>query len=125
MPVDGDYSEAPGDATVRVQHLEGVGGAEGFMHVKSDGGSTLVFNDMVLNMPPTRGISGWMIAPTGRPGIPRFMRFVMLKDKRALGTQLSALSEEPTLERIICGHGDSIVSEPGNVLGALVSEFCS
>jgi hypothetical protein len=69
VPVAGDYDAVPSDDTVRAIHLDGMRGTEGVLQVKSEDGSTLVFNDAILNVPVAQGFMGFFLAPTGKPSV--------------------------------------------------------
>jgi hypothetical protein len=125
VAVDGSYETAPQDDTVEITHLRGVREAEGFVRVQAPAGNTVIFNDVILNMPKTGGPIGFMIAPTGRPSIPRMMRWMTVKDRRALGAHLSELAGDTSLERIVVGHGNTIEAAAGETLRSLVGEFCA
>jgi hypothetical protein len=123
VPVDGDYDDVPRDENVRTVHLDGMQGAEGMIEVLSDNGRSLVFNDALLNVEPRSGLAGFFLAPTGRPSVPRFARWMLIKDKRALAAQLRAVAQgSAPLQRVIVGHGASIVDEPSRVLTQVADE---
>lgn len=124
VPVDGDYDAVPRDQNVRAVHLEGMKGAEGLLEVTSDDGRSLVFNDALLNMEPKGGFIGFMLAPMGRPAVPRFSRWLLVKDKRAFADHLrSAADGSAPLRRVIVGHGATIVDDPSAVLKQVADEM--
>jgi len=121
-PVDGDYDAIPRDDSVRAEHLDGMKGREGVLLVRTDGGTTAVFNDTVLNMPKSGGVMGFLLSPTGRPSVPRFQRLMMIKDKAALASHFQRIAAEG-LKRIIPGHGENIEAEAPGVLSGLATEL--
>lgn len=121
--VEGDFDQAPFDDAVRLLHLDGVSKSEGVMQVSSSDGTTLVFNDVVLNMSAQKGIMKLVLGPTGRPSVPRVVRLVMMRDKRALSTHLARLAETPRLVRVLVGHGSPIVDRPAEALRAVAREL--
>ncbi len=121
-PVNGDYEAIPRDAGVRAEHLDGMKGKEGVLLVQTDGGTTAVFNDTVLNMPKSGGLMGLFLAPTGRPGVPRFQRMVMIKNKAELAGHFDRVASNG-LVRIIVGHGDNIEKDAAGVLSGLAKEL--
>lgn len=124
VPVDGDYDAVPRDAHVRAAHLDGTNGAEGVLEVDSEDGRSLVFNDVLLNMEPKSGLAAFFLAPMGRPSVPRFSRWLLVKDKRAFASQLRNIAGTGApLRRVIVGHGATIVDRPGEVLNGLASEL--
>ena len=83
VKVDGTYADAPHDDDVRLAHLEGVKEHEGVVEVTSPGGTTLVLNDAVNNLPAAGGVLGFMLSPTGRVSLPRIFRWFFVKDRGA------------------------------------------
>lgn len=118
--VDGDYDAFPEDSMVELRYLDGLREVEGVMIVRSDGGSTLVFNDAVFNMPHGEGIPGFIFrhltASTGGPRVTRLFRMLAVKDKAAFKADLERLADTPGLKRIIVSHHRTIVDEPAAVL---------
>src|SRR5215217_5249841 len=106
VKVSGHLDELPPDADVELFHLRGLKQREGALRVRGGGQTALVFNDAVLNMAPTGGFSGFAMAPTGVLSIPRFMRWVMVKDGGALKSHLGELAASPGLSHVVPGHGD-------------------
>lgn len=121
--VDDDYADAPSDETVRMYHLRGLADREGVIEVHSADGVTLVFNDAVMNMPKLGGIPGMMLAPTGRPAVPRAMRWLMIRDARAFADHLDELAAIPKLTRVVVAHGRPITQDPASVLRSLAAEL--
>jgi hypothetical protein len=117
VPVQKAYDDGSlADADVRLEHLEGTNKGEGVMVVRSPGGETLVFNDMITNMPKLGGVVGFILAPTGRPGIPRFARWMMVKDKSAFRGHVEKLASATNLQRVIVSHGAVMSDKPAAAL---------
>jgi hypothetical protein len=120
VAVDGDYDTFPTDANVRLEHAEGVGEREGVMIVRSADGVTLVFNDLIFNMPHGKGLMGFVarhiMGSTGGPRITRLVRFFLVKDRDVLCAYLIRLSETPDLRRIIVSHHRTIEDDPARTL---------
>ena len=118
--VDGDYDAFPENPTVDLQYLDGLREVEGVMVVRSNGGSTLVFNDAIFNMPHGEGIPGFIFrhltASTGGPRVTRLFRIMAVKDKTAFKANLERLADTPDLVRIIVSHHRTIFDEPAAVL---------
>jgi hypothetical protein len=118
--VDGTYEDFAGDERVRLDHVDGVGDAEGVMRVGSEDGTTLVFNDILFNLPHGPGLGGAalrLIGSSGGPRVTRIARTFIVKDSRALARRFVALaSGAPDLVRIVVSHGDVIEKEPAEVL---------
>jgi hypothetical protein len=120
IKIDGDYDDVIGDASLTIGHLEGVAKGEGVITVRSDSGSTLVFNDAVFNMPHGRGVPGFIFrhitGSTGGPKVTRLFRMLGVKDKPALRAHLERLAETPDLKRIVVSHHIAITEDPAEVL---------
>jgi len=118
--VDGDYDDFVGDASMTLEHLDGVRKVEGVMTVCSDSGSTLVINDAVFNMPHGRGLPGFIFrhvtGSTGGPRVTRLYRMMAMKDKAAFRNHLLRLADTPGLVRIIVSHHEPITDDPKAVL---------
>jgi hypothetical protein len=123
VAVDGTFDDGPKNDDVSMAHLNGTKEGEGIVQVKSPDGTTLVLNDCVMNMPALKGIVGFFLAPTGRPGIPRFARWFMVKDKESFRGTLGQLASIPDLKRIIVSHGAMMAEAPGDKLRAAVGEM--
>jgi hypothetical protein len=121
VPVDATYAEPLGDADVRLFHLDGTRDSEGVLEVKSGERTTVVFNDAINNLPEMGGFFGFILAPTGRPSVPRIARWMMVKDKPAFCAHLQKIAATPHLERLIVSHGAMVAAEPGAVLKAVAA----
>lgn len=122
VPVDGDLDAAPSDDAVRLRHLDGCKRREGVMLVRSAGGVTAVFNDMLMNYAePQGGVMGLFIAPTGRLAVPRFARWFFASDRRALRADLERIAADD-LRRIIVSHGDRVEGDAADRLRAAAAE---
>lgn len=120
VEVDGAYEDLPPDEAVRLEPLEGLGGVEGVLQVRSADGVTLAFNDTIFNQPRLPGGFGFVyhhvIRSTGGPKVPPVARWFMVKDRRALRSHLERLAALPDLRRVIIMHGQSPESDPGGFL---------
>jgi hypothetical protein len=116
--VDGSYEDFPSDDIIQAEIPDGLGNAEGVFHV-NDGQATLLVNDLIFNHPHGTGVAGFVFKhitkSTGGPRISRVFRWMVLKDKRALGSYLHALSKKP-LNRIIVSHHEMITDSPSEVI---------
>ena len=126
VAVDGTYDAFPNSEDVRLEHLQGVREAEGVMTVRSADGVTLVFNDVLFNMPHQPGLQGWVLrlmGSSGGPRVTRFVRLVMVKDRRALRANLERLAETRDLRRIIVSHHEMINESASEVLRRVASRL--
>jgi hypothetical protein len=93
---------------IRCETLDGFGGGEGVMVVRSRDGVTIVFNDAVFNMPHGRGLSGVIVrhltGSTGGPRASRVVRLFVVKDLAAFRARLLRLADTPDLRRAIVSH---------------------
>ena len=110
LPVDLTMKEFPESDAVRFEVLEGLGGVEGVMHVRSSDGVTLVFTDAVFNLTARiPGVTGFIYhnvlgSKTG-PRVTRIARWMMVKDKKAYRAHLERLAATPDLRRVVVAHG--------------------
>jgi len=116
VPVDGSYDEDLADAAVRLLHFRGSKEREGAVVVDEPDATTLIVNDVVLNVPAMRGFMNFLLAPTGTVSVPRVSRWMILSDERAFAEHLRELARLPKLGRLVVGHGQTVVE---NVPGAL------
>ena len=118
VPVDLDYASAPADDAVSFEHLDGVAESEGVLSVRSAAGETLVFNDVLFNVPSLPGFTGFvmvLLGSTGGPKVTLVGRLLVVKDKRALRAHLERLAA-PEVRRLIPGHGDLVEDRAPEIL---------
>jgi hypothetical protein len=116
--VDHTYADAPADALVRFEHLDGTNEAEGVMRVESDDGVTLVLNDALFNVPHLPGLEGLvmkLLGSTGGPKVTRIARLFVIKDKPALRAHLERLATDDVV-RVVPGHGEMIEVDAAKIL---------
>lgn len=124
VTVNGDYGDLPADPRVRLEHLDGVRDGEGIMRVESDDGVTLVFNDLVFNMPHMPGFSGFVmrvLGSSGGPRVTRIARTFLIKEKAAVRAHLERLAATPRLKRIVVSHHQVIVDAPSATLARVAA----
>jgi hypothetical protein len=109
-----------GDPSVRYEPLDGTGGGEGMLLVRSKAGTTLVFNDVLMNMQKLPGFGGFMMGLFGftgpKPKVSGPSRMFVVKDKKALRAELEKRADTPDLVRIEVSHGDAITSDAAAAL---------
>lgn len=126
VQVDGDLDQLEGGAAVAVEHLQGLKQREGVLRVRSGEGqgTTLVFNDLIFNLPHGAGLN-WLVyrlmGTTGGPRVTRLMRLFMIADRRAARAHLERLADTEELQRIIVSHGAAITEDPAGVLRRVAS----
>ena len=124
VALDGSYADFPNDPNVSVVHLRGMKEREGAMIVRSAAGTTAVFNDAILNMKPGGGMMmGFFLAPLGRLSIPRYARWMLIKDRGELRGHLDEIAQTSGLERVIVGHGDTVNERASEALSNAAAEL--
>ena len=123
VAVDGTFDDGPKDAALRMFHLEGAKQHEGVLEVKSEGGTTLVFNDAINNLPKLGGAIGIMLAPTGRPAVPRIFRWFFVKNKKQFIDGIEQLAATPQLRRVIVSHGKMLDEHPSADMKTALTAF--
>lgn len=119
VPVDLTYEEFASGDTVSFTYPDGVGKIEAVMRVRSPRGTTLVFTDVLFNVPHAPGFSGMvlrLVGSSGGPKVTRIGKLFVVKDKAALAASLRELARTENLVRVIPGHGVFITEEPGPTL---------
>jgi hypothetical protein len=106
--VDGTYEDFPPDDAVRLEMIEGVGGMEGKMLVRSGDGVSLVLTDAVFNMDKKKDIPGYvfttLLGSAPGPRVSRLAKALLVKDRKALRGELERLAAIPELRRLIVAH---------------------
>lgn len=122
----GTFADFPADPSVSVFELDGLGGREGAMQVRSNGKTTLVLTDALFNTPHLPGIQGFLFRyvtrSTGGPRVSRLFKLAALKDKKAFRAHLERLAT-PDLTRIIVAHHETIDENAAEVLLRVAREL--
>jgi len=124
LEADGAYGDFRGDGTVSLETLDGVGGREGVMIVRSGDRVTLVFNDLLFNQPHLPGWQGWLLkilGSSGGPKVTRTARWFLLEDAPALQAHLLRLADTPGLVRLVPGHGELVEAHPAATLRGIAN----
>jgi hypothetical protein len=111
VEVAGNLDEMPKDENVELFHLRGMNEREGAIRVRGKDGTGLVFNDTLLNLESKGGVGGFFMAPTGTLSVPRFARWMMMKNGAELREHLQELAASTSLTHVGPGHGAVIGSE--------------
>ena len=125
VPVDLDFDGVPADEVLAFEHLDGVAQSEGVVRVRSVDGVTLIFNDVLFNVPKLPGFSGFvlgLLGSTGGPKITLIGRLFVVKDKAALRAHLERLAA-PQVRRLVPGHGDVVAEGAAEVLRAVAGRL--
>jgi hypothetical protein len=109
-----------GDEGVRYEILEGTKEREGVLSVKSEGGTTLVFNDAVMNMKSLAGFGGFLMSLFGftgaAPKVSFPTRFVLVADRKAMRSHLERLAATDALIRLEVAHGAPVTERASDAL---------
>jgi hypothetical protein len=119
-PVHGTYDDVPQDASLTVRHLPGIGDREGVLEVRGSSGLSVIFNDMITNVEKAGPPIDWFVGPTGQVSIPRFTRWLCMRDKKGFKAELQRLLDAGPA-RVVPGHGTDLVGAdvPGRMAEAL------
>jgi hypothetical protein len=120
---DGSYDDFPADPGVHVFHLRGAKEREGAMLVESKDDASVVFCDAVMNVPLRGGPMGFLLAPTGRPAVPRVLRWITISHALDFRAHLDELASVSGLSRVLVGHGKTIAQDAAGTLRQLASEL--
>ncbi len=125
VAVDGTYADFPADTDVELMGLDGLGGKEGAMVVRSKSGVTVCVTDSLFNMPHVGGVSGFVLksltGSSGGPKISRLTKMLMIADKRAFRAQIEALAAMPGIKRVIVGHHEPIEGDVAATLKSIAA----
>ena len=122
VAVDHLTEDAPADDDVKLFTMDGCP-FETCLEVRSGDDVTLSFCDTILNVPPRRGMIGFMLSPTGQVSAPRLMRWMAIKDKRAFAAHLERLASTPGLRRVLFGHGAPVTDHPAAALRKVAAQL--
>lgn len=115
IKVDGGYEDFPADDRVRLQTLNGTGQREGVMLVRSDDGTTVVLNDIVMNMDKKTDLIGYLMTTlmgsAPGPRVSRLAKLALVSDQAALRNDLATFAAMPDLVRVIVAH-EKVASGP-------------
>lgn len=123
IQTDGSADDFPTDPNVTFKHFPGTKDTEGTFEVKTGDKVTVVFNDMLGNLPKLSGVPGFILAPTGRPSIPRAIRWFLMKDKKKVREEFERVAAIPGLARVVMSHGAIMESGLPEALRSVAAEF--
>jgi hypothetical protein len=126
VPVDTSAPEF-GDPNVQFVTVPGTRDREAALIVRRPNGATLVLNDIVGNIRRASGVGGWFLRLMRFAGdaaqIPRPVKRTMVDDATALREQLLRWASLQPLRRIVVSHGESIETNPQQVLRDLAGSL--
>jgi hypothetical protein len=123
VEVDGDLGLVPADPHLEVVTLDGTKCGEAVLVSRSPDGarSSLVFSDVVMNLPHLPGGSGLVMRLLGATGglkVTVIARMLVVKDKRAVAGHLRRLAALPGVARLIPSHGENVLTGAAATLKA-------
>jgi hypothetical protein len=128
VPVDATEVQLA-DPSVSLVTVPGTAEREAAMIVHSQGGTTLVLNDIVFNLVNRKGLKGWFFKAIGmtgdEPHLPGLIKMRLIEDDEAVRAQLERWSRIPDLKRVIVSHGAMIEEAPGEKLSRVAQSLAA
>lgn len=125
VSVTGAYEDLPADPDVGAGYLDGAADGEGLLTVRSSDGVTLVFNDLLFNMPHVPGAMGlvlrYVTGSSGGPKVSNLARWFLVKDQARFRAGLEKLAADPGLKRIVVSHHLPITEDAAGTLRAVAA----
>jgi hypothetical protein len=91
-----------------------------------EGGTTLVFNDALFNMPHGSGPRGWMFRAMGSSGplhMPLLARLFLLRDRAAFRSFLLSEAAREGIRHLVVAHGLVVSGNVGDPLKAAAARL--
>jgi hypothetical protein len=123
VAVDGGYELLPPEIEWRTLATKGDEAAFLFRH---GGRATIVFGDVLFNVPHFRGALGWMlkiIGSTGGPRVTPLAKMAVVADKQRLASQLREFASLAGLVRLVPGHGCNIEKDAARILSEVANRI--
>jgi hypothetical protein len=123
VAVDGAFDALPGDPALRAETLAGTRSGEAAFLVASGSGASLLFGDVVFNVPHAGGLGGLvqrLIGSSGGPKVTPLARRMIVSDRDRLAAHLLRLAATPGLARLVPSHGEIVADRPADVLREVV-----
>jgi hypothetical protein len=125
VPVDATEVDLGEGVTYGV--VDGTDARDAYFIVRSSSGTTLVLNDILMNMRKLPGFGGFMMGLFGftspAPKVTAPTKRFLVTDASALRAHLEKLATTPGLARVIVSHGAPITSSPAEALRAAASSL--
>lgn len=119
-PVDGWLELLPAEAGLRVEGLAGTKMGDTVAIATAGSEATLCFpGDALANAARAPGVEGLLIRLAGFGGnlqVPRVIKLIGLRDKRALREHLLRLADTSGLQRVFTCHGPVVSVDPAGAL---------
>jgi hypothetical protein len=120
VPVDGAFDALPADPALRAETLEGTRSGEAAFVVASGPRRSLLFGDVLFNVPHAGGVGGFLLRLLGSSGGPKVTplgRRMIVADADRLAGHLERLAATPGLARLVPSHGRIVDDRAAEVLG--------
>jgi hypothetical protein len=108
VAVDGHWDALPPDPALRAETLDGVKAGEAAFVVESEGRTSVLLGDTMMNLPHLPGFEGLvfrLLRSTGSARVTWIAKVAIVGDKRALRAHLERLAALPGLARIVPSRG--------------------
>ena len=120
-------SDVLGDTGVKLVVVPGLAEGESALIVRRYGRTTLVLNDVISNVRHPKGLGANIMARLFGFGVhgarmAREVKWLFVKDRKALAAQLREWAAMPDLVRIIPSHGE-IIDHPAAVLNRVADDL--
>jgi hypothetical protein len=128
VKVDATCEEALPPLGIRLHALAGFKNGELGYELDIPGGRALILCDAAANADHPPGLGGVLMATLaggirGRLGVPRIVRFMLIKDKAVARQDLAKLADIPDLKILTVGHGRPLRDGCAEALREAASSF--
>jgi hypothetical protein len=126
VPVDA-VSDVFNDGDVRLVLVDGMRNAEAALIVRRGPRTTLILNDVISNVRHPKGLGAHIMVRLfglglNRPRMAREVKWLFVKDRKALAAQMRSWAAIPDLVRIIPSHGE-IIDRPTEALNRVAEDL--
>lgn len=130
VPVDVDVANLDlVDLRVRMLPVPGTDDGDTALVVERRGGTTIVVNDVIWNVPPQKGMRGFIWKLFGftseAPKTPRFVVKKKIKDRSAFKSQLERWAKIKNLRRVIVSHGAIVENDVPDALRNIAAKVAA
>jgi hypothetical protein len=130
VPVDVDVSHLDlVDLRVRILTVPGTEEGDTALVVERSGGTTIIVNDVIWNVPPQKGMKGFFWKLFGftsdAPKTPRFVVKKKIKDRDAFKSQLERWAKIKNLRRVIVSHGEIVERDAPDALRNIAAKIAA
>ena len=114
VPVDATCEDALPALGIALHPMAGWKHGEIAYELPAAGGKALLVTDVLANRDHPHGVGGWFLANVtggvkGRLGVPRIMKWFLVKDRAAARAALESLADLPGITVVLPGHGVPVV----------------